>query len=559
VGLAAAVAAAGAVVAVRLTAGPDRPAPAVLVWGASLRLPDNFFPLIAAGNFVATGQLEAQVLPAPFRVLPDLTVVPDRDLLTAEPTSVMEHERQVVTYRLDPRARWSDGDPIDAADFEFTWRIQHTLDPARGGCKDVLGTVGYDQISAVDSRDDGRTAVVAFSRPYADWKSLFGPLIPAHLMDSADPARVCAAVTGGWPGAGGIPVSGGPWRIEAVDTRRATVSFVPNPAYWGPGPKLDRVIWQSVPDTADSAVVVEALRAGELDLVTPSARYDLVDRLRALAPAVVTDVRPGLTFDHLDLNVQNVHLGRSAVRRAIATALDRPAVVRATIGQIDPSERVLNNRMYLASQPEYVATNGGRYERGDVPAARRLLAGAGYTAGPDGIYVKDGARLTLRLITVTGDQIRANAAKVIAAQLRGAGIEVQIFASTTIFSDKHTKLSLESGDFELALFSWVGTPFVTANQPIYASPRDGSTSQNYSRGADPAVDELFGRLAVEARPDQAAAIANRIDALLWQDLYTIPLYQRPIIAAHDGNFRNIVANPSNVGIGWNASDWELRR
>jgi peptide/nickel transport system substrate-binding protein len=95
----------------------------------------------------------------------------------------------VVTYRLNPRASWSDGQPITTEDFAFSWRIQRSADPARGGCPALVSTIGYDQIVAVEGRDRGRTVEVTFRPPFADWKSMFNQqLFPAHLMDRGDAA-----------------------------------------------------------------------------------------------------------------------------------------------------------------------------------------------------------------------------------------------------------------------------------------------------------------------------------------------------------------------------------
>lgn len=562
VGISAALAVAGTVVGVRSTSGDTERGQAVVVWGASQPFPDNFLPISTGA--LSTPQLVVQVLPAPFRLRPDLTVVRDEDLLTSEPASHLAGGRQIVTYRLNRQARWSDGRPIDAGDFEFSWQIQRSADPARGGCPALLSTSGYDQIASVTGADSGRTVAVTFGRPFADWKELFNPLLPAHLMDSGDPAANCATIKRGWPSAQGVPISGGPWKIDQADVNpgKKTVTLTPNRAYWGHQPKVDRLIWQSFgPDASagEGGAVISALRAGEIEVADPRPQYDLAGQLKALAPALVTEVRPGLTFDHLDFNVTNFHLRQKAVRQAIATALDRSTVVRSTVGQIDPAARMLNNRIYMTSQPEYEATNGGRYEHADVASARRLLKGAGYAMGSDGIYVKDGRRLSLELMTTPGDPIRMAAAEVIEAELRRAGFAITLFPNRNIFGDKHTATSLESGDFEMALYSWVNGPFITPNQGIYASPRGGSIGQNYTRGGDARVDELFARLATETDAAAEVTMANRIDRLLWDDLFTIPLFQRPVLEIHDRNLLNVSLNPAFVGLGWNANDWVLRR
>jgi peptide/nickel transport system substrate-binding protein len=302
---------------------------------------------------------------------------------------------------------------------------------------------------------------------------------------------------------------------------------------------------------------LSALRTGEIDVADPPAQLDLLEPLRALEPTVVTEIRPGLAFDHLDFNVTNVHLRQKAVREAIAVGLDRSILVRSTVGQIDPNAQVLNNRIYMRSQPEYEATNGGRYERADVPGARRLLEGTGYRAGADGVYVKDGKRLSLELMTTPADRVRANAVAVIAGQLRKVGFEIRTFANPDIFADKDSATSLESGRFDMALYSWVSAPFVTSAESVYASPRGGSIGQNYTRGGNPRVDWLLGQLAVETAPTKIAAIANEIDTVLWEDLFTIPLFQRPVIAVHNREIANVTINPSSDGLAWNANDWSV--
>jgi peptide/nickel transport system substrate-binding protein len=131
--LAVAVAAALVVAAVRF-GDPPRPAEKTVVWGASASFPENFFPVIGPGLSIATAQLEVQVLPGPFRLRPDFTVVHDDELLTAARTSDVSGDRQVATYGLNPRASRSDGQPITAADFAFSGRIQRSAEPSQGGC-----------------------------------------------------------------------------------------------------------------------------------------------------------------------------------------------------------------------------------------------------------------------------------------------------------------------------------------------------------------------------------------------------------------------------------------
>jgi peptide/nickel transport system substrate-binding protein len=130
---------------------PPRPKEKTIVWGGGVSFPQNFFPVIGPGVSIATTQLGVQVLAGPFRLRPDFTVVHDDQLLNSAPTSGMSGDRQIVTYRLNPRASWSDDQPITTADFAFSWRIQRSADPARGGCPALVSTTGYGQIVSVET------------------------------------------------------------------------------------------------------------------------------------------------------------------------------------------------------------------------------------------------------------------------------------------------------------------------------------------------------------------------------------------------------------------------
>ncbi len=85
-----------------------------IVYGFETAMPENLFPYIAAGNSVATAYAEIRTLLAPFRTYPDFTIKPDTDLMAGEPTSETTAGKQVVTYKINPAAVWSDGTAVSA-------------------------------------------------------------------------------------------------------------------------------------------------------------------------------------------------------------------------------------------------------------------------------------------------------------------------------------------------------------------------------------------------------------------------------------------------------------
>ena len=523
-----------------------------MVYGFETAYPENWFPSIAAGNSVATAYAEIRVLLAPFRTYPDFTIKPDTDLVVGEPTTQTTGGKQVVTYKVNPAAVWSDGEPIDAKDFEFTWRLQKSGDPKAGGCADLISTTGYDQIESVEGADNDKTVTVTYAKPFSDWKSLF-TLFPQHVMDKGEPAANCAAVRKGWPAAEGIPVASGPFLLDksGIDVNKKIATLTRNEKFWGEKPKLDRIILQGIGN--EPGVSVKALRNNEVQMIYPQPQLDLVKNIKDLEPNVTSKTNFGLSFEHIDFNTTDEQLKLKEVRQAIAYALDRADVVAKTVGQFDNRAQVLNNRYFVNNQPEYEDTSGGLYDKQDIPKAQSLLEGIGYAKGADGIYAKGGKRLSFEMMTTQANPLRENTIDVIAQQLKGAGIEIKKFLNPDIFAGKEKVRSLEGGQFQIALFAWVSSPYVSGNQSIYQTPEGENIGQNYTRAGNPKVDALFPQINAATDQAQIKELGNQVDKLLWEDLYTIPLYLKPTFIAYNSNYTGIEENATNAGPLWDAT------
>jgi peptide/nickel transport system substrate-binding protein len=524
-----------------------------MVYGMDTAYPDNLFPAISAGNSVATAYAEIRVLLAPFRTYPDFTIKPDNDLVTGEPTTETTGGKQVVTYKINPKAVWSDGTPITSKDFEFTWRIQKSADPTKGGCASLISTVGYDQISSVEGADNDKTVTVTYAKPFSDWKSLF-TLYPQHIMDKTDPKANCTALTAGWPTAGGIPVASGPYLLDkaGIDVNKKIMTLSKNPKWWGSEPsKLDRVIIQSIGN--DPAVSVSALRNNEVQMIYPQPQLDLVKQIKGLEPTITSSTNFGLSFEHLDFNTKDELLGQKVVRQAIAYALNRPDIVAKTVGQFDSRAQVLNNRYFVNNQPDYKDNSGGLYDKADTAKSDALLTGAGFAKGADGIYAKGGKRLSFELMTTQANPLRSNTIDVITQQLKPAGIEIKKFLNPDIFAGKEKVRSLEGGQYQIALFAWVSSPYISGNQSIYQTPQGDSLGQNYTRAGDPKVDALFPQINASTDTKTADDLGNQVDKLLWDDMYTLPLYQKPTFIAYNSNYTGVVENATNAGPLWDST------
>jgi peptide/nickel transport system substrate-binding protein len=500
---------------------------------AANREPTGFNPHTSVNNGPAVQDVVGNVYPSVFRPQPDFSVRLDSELM--EGAELTAEEPQTVTYRIRGDAVWSDGTPISDDDFADLWRRSNGSDRR----VDVVSTTGYQDIERVTGSPDGRTVTVRFTRPFADWRSLFANLLPSHHMERQP---------GGWKtGLDRRPEqipSGGPFQIARHD-REQSLTLERNPRYWGRSAHLDRIVFRFLPVAMAQA---DALRNGEVDVIyAPSPQVDVVRLVQGL-PGVASEVRMGLGFEHLTFNLAHPILRDLAVREAIALALDRQQLLDRTVGQISDHAQVLGNRIWLIGQAGYEDHSGG-YGRGDIAAAAARLDQAGWTEGAGGVRVRNGRKLLLRYTTTQGVRGREQAGELLQDQLARAGIDLELrpTAPETLFGDQ-----LPDGGFDIAAFAWIGNPFtVSASRDTYVTGGGG----NYGRFSDPEVDALFERATAELDPERSAALANQIDRRLWEGLPSIPLYQRATILAWRDGLRNVTENPTTEGPLWNAESW----
>jgi len=536
-----------------------------VVFGEATDWPENLMPLISAGNATSVADISAQLMPQAYLVQPDLTLKYDDQFLTEEPTSEVSGDKQTITYKINPDAVWSDGEPITADDFAFSWNLQKSSDPATGGCAALLSTTGYDQVASVEGSDDGKTVTVTMATPFADWKALFSgsnnPVFPKHVMDQGDPAKNCEYLTAGWPIADGFPqdISGGPWQLKKdnINNGQQIAVLTPNEKYWGDKPKLEQVVIQGIGN--DPTTAVQGLSSGELNMIYPQPQLDLVDQVKKLEPNVVSDVNFGLSFEHLDFNTTDPVLSDVRVRQAFAMALDRQEIVDQTVGQFSSDAQVLDNRIWLNTQPQYKDTAPEQYKTRDVAGAKALLEQAGWTLGGDGVYTKGGQPLNLRIDTTANNPLREQTVNVMISQLKDAGIAATFNANPDIFAGKEKPTSLEAGGFQIALFAWVGSPFISGTPAIYLSPQGDSIGQNYSRIGTPELDALFTQWLSETDDQAIADTGNEIDTKLWDQMATLPLYQKPTFIAYSSTIEGAEDNPTQAGPLWNANTWSLKQ
>lgn len=510
--------------------------------------PDGWNINTASSNLLALGQLTELVFPAAFRTMPDFEVVMDENLL--ESAELVSEDPQVVEYVISPDAVWSDGTPITADDFEFQWMMQN----GSNSDVDTASTTGYDRIESVEGSEDGKTVTTTYAEPYAEWKSLFTNILPAHIITELGDGDPVVGWNDGLDGENAPEFAGGPFMFEDYRPEQS-VTLVPNPEWWGPAPNLDEIV---IRFDVDNAGIPAALENGEIDMAYPQPQLDLVDQIDGL-DGVESQISFGLSFEHIDFNLNNSHLAKPEVRKAIAHAVGEEDLVARTVGQFSDEASVLQNRLWLSNQPQYEA-HGDEYLGANVDEAKALLEEAGYDCSSSPCTHPEDGDLTLRISTTGGNQLRENTQLVLQNQLAEAGIELTIdnVEGGAVFEKFFPESNLVTDqDYDIALFAWVGTPFPSSNKALYVTDDPTLVNSNNTNYQNPDIAAVFDEALVETDEAAAADLYNQADEILWQDMPTVPLYQKPTYLPYRSTIQGVEDNASTAGPLWNAHEWTV--
>jgi len=220
--------------------------------------------------------------------------------------------------------------------------------------------------------------------------------------------------------------------------------------------------------------------------------------------------------------------------------LPRQQIVSNLILPLDPSATILNNRYNQQFEPAYVDASAGAFDEVNIERANELLANSGVALPIDiriGWFDNGGnARRT--------DQI---------ALTQASCNQVEGFNIIDNGSDTFFDTELAAGDWDIAMFAWAGSPLKTGSSEIY---RTGG-GINFGGYGNDAVDALLDEINETPDADQQAKLANEVDAILWEDLVTIPVFSFPGVLAYSDSIDGVTYNPSQNGLTWNSSAWQI--
>lgn len=490
-------------------------------------LAENWNPMHVDGNEADLSDIRNAVLPVYFYF--DAKGVATPNPAYVESATVTSESPTVVEYKLNPKAVWGDGSPVTGDDMAAMWKACNGENKAFN----CASTDGYDQIADVKVTDQFNVTV-SFKGPFPDWQQPYTGVVKAESIKDAE------TFNNGWKETLDNDWLSGPFKVERVDQTQKVVTEVPNEKWWGEKPLLDKISYRVVAiDATPNAFVNNEIDA--FDIGPDPNGYELA---KGVADGTIRQAA-GPSWRHITFNSKAGVLSDLAIRQAIVRGLDREAIGASDLARIDWPVQPLNNLILLQNQQGYQDSAKETGIDFDPERAKADLDAAGWTAGSDGIREKGGKKLAVKFSALDGVPASQNEALQVQNQLREIGIKVDIVQVPT---DKFST-TLSSGSFELIAFSWIGTPFPYA----FVGQLFGTGSEsNYAQLSLPEVDQLATKMKTETDPAKRIEMANQASAILWTNVHTLPLYQRPELIATKAK----LANYGAFGLSDNAFPWE---
>jgi len=423
-----------------------------------------------------------------------------------------------VTLEIRPGLAWSDGVPVTSADAAFA--IEVGRHPRSG----VAAQEFHRRVERVEIHDERRFTlhVDRLTYQYNDFGDLH--LLPAHLerpIFEADPgAYRQRTLFDAEPTRPGLHF--GPYRLAEVVAGSHLV-LQPNPGWPGDRPHFRRVTIRAIENTA----ALEAnLLSGAIDYIAGELGLSLDQALafqKRHGARFDIAFKPGLVYEHVDLNLDNPLLRDRRVRQALLAAIDREAVSRQLFEGRQPVAHSFVNPLDRVADP-------GVQRHGYDPArAQALLEEAGFRPGADGIRADAaGRRLSLELGTTAGNRSREAVQQVLQNQWRRVGVEVRIRNEPprVFFGETMRRRAFPA----MAMYAWISSPEGGPRNQLHSASIPTSANnfagQNYPGLADAELDGLVDALEVELDFERRKALWARIQAIYARELPALPLFFR---------------------------------
>lgn len=437
------------------------------------------------------------------------------------------------SIKLKQGVKWHDGTEFTAED------VKYTLDLLNDPNFKAYTRQGHSLVRDITVKGPYEVSW-RMTKAYAPYMALltWTFMVPKHLLSSAADPNIAPFNS--------APVGTGPFKWGSR-TAGQGVTVVANPNYFGDGPFVERAIFNYAPD---SNTLYTQFKTGQIDYIGYygiSAHFyqeasNLPDRKVYKTLSSQTE---GIVF-----NYGNPLFQDKAVRQALYAAMNKKAVIDLVYYGI-PSETESflpeSSWAYNPDLPKHVY---------DLAAARKLLDGAGWVVGSDGVRAKDGKRLEFTVATVSGVPERAQILQLAQQDWKkiGVAMDIKTMPSAVVFGDYYTKSQFDC----LLLASTYGTgadPDPTQRFSSTGIPVQGGSGSNYYQYKNLEVDKQLQIGQTSFKQQDRKAAYMQIQSLIRNDLAILPICHPSPVEGTKAKLVGFRSNPNYQSNCWNIGSW----
>ncbi|HSY56064.1 MAG TPA: extracellular solute-binding protein [Bradyrhizobium sp.] len=453
-----------------------------------------------------------------------------------------DEARSYVTFRLDPKASFSDGQKVTADDVLFSWALLR--DKGRPNYRQY-----YSKVAKAEALDP---LTVRFDFGGARDRELplilgLMPVLPRHAIDGATFEETSMAA----------PIGSGPYRVTAVKPG-VSVTLTRNPDYWGRDLPVNRGLWNFDEVRLDfyreANGYFEAFKRGLYDFrveTEPLRWHDGYDFSAAHNGEVIRDIiKTGMPqpSEYLVFNTRRQVFSDIRVRQALTLLFDFEWINRnyffglygrsagffagselSAYGRAaDEQERAFLKPFEARIPPAILdgiyrlpATDGSGRDRTALREALNLLSQAGYDL--DGAVLRQRSSktpLTFEILVTTRDKERI--ALAFSRDLKRAGIEATVRAVDAVQFDQR-RLGF---DFDMIQSRWDQSLSPGNEQFFYwgSEAADSHGTRNYMGARDPAIDAMIADMLAARDRGVFVSAVRALDRVLISGFYAIPVF-----------------------------------
>ncbi|MGG1571704.1 peptide ABC transporter substrate-binding protein [Fictibacillus sp. NRS-1165] len=413
-------------------------------------------------------------------------------------------DKKVYTFKLRDDAKWSDGDPVTAGDFEYAWK--HVLDPKTGSSFAfymyyIKGAEAYNKGkgSAADvgvKALDDKTLQVELAAPTSFIEKLLSFWVYYPVKKEA------AEGNKNWAGEAKDYVSNGPYKLTEWKHNRS-VAIEKNKNYYGKDDvKMEKVTWKMV---NDATTYYQMYKSGELDLIQ-TLPSDVIAQEKDNKEYKVTPYFG--TYMYM-FNIGKEPFNNEKVREAFNLAIDRKMITdkitqageKPAMGFV-PYGAEVNGKDFRKEHEKYFTE--------DVKKAKQLIKEAMKEEGWSKFPETELTYNTLESHKKTAEAVQEMLKKNLGVDVKLTNQEWKTYLDTT-----------KQKNFQMARMGWIG---------IYVDPTPildyylGDSPNNRTNWVNPKYDQLLAQSKKEQNEGKRMELLHQAEDVLMKDLPFLPVY-----------------------------------